>query len=82
MQTHAWVVPTVQSIHVLGIATVAASALMINLRLLGLYAAGPAAEGPGDLVRAGGWHRDAVKPGEKVEVVFSPLARPSARAER
>lgn len=28
---------------------------------------------PGNLVRAGGWRRDAVKPGEKVEVQFSPL---------
>jgi hypothetical protein len=28
---------------------------------------------PGNLVRAGGWRRDAVKPGEKIEVVFSPL---------
>jgi len=28
---------------------------------------------PGNLVRAGGWRRDAVKPGEQVEVVFSPL---------
>ena len=28
---------------------------------------------PGNLVRAGGWRRDAVKQGEKVEVVFSPL---------
>ena len=28
---------------------------------------------PGNLVRAGGWRRDAVKPGEKVEVLFSPL---------
>ena len=28
---------------------------------------------PGNLVRAGGWRRDAVKPGEKVEVSFSPL---------
>jgi len=28
---------------------------------------------PGNLVRAGGWRRDAVKPGERVEVVFSPL---------
>jgi hypothetical protein len=28
---------------------------------------------PGNLVRAGGWRRDAVKPGEKVEVAFSPL---------
>jgi hypothetical protein len=36
--SHAWVVPTVQSIHILAIATVAASALMIDLRLLGIYA--------------------------------------------
>jgi len=28
---------------------------------------------PGNLVRAGGWRRDAVKAGEKIEVVFSPL---------
>jgi hypothetical protein len=28
---------------------------------------------PGNLVRAGGWRRDAVKPGDKVEIVFSPL---------
>ena len=28
---------------------------------------------PGNLVRAGGWRRDAVKPGDKVDVVFSPL---------
>jgi hypothetical protein len=28
---------------------------------------------PGNLVRAGGWRRDAVKSGEKVEVTFSPL---------
>src|SRR6516162_4598808 len=28
---------------------------------------------PGNLVRAGGWRRDAVKPGETVEVLFSPL---------
>jgi len=28
---------------------------------------------PGNLVRAGGWRRDAVKPGERVQVVFSPL---------
>jgi Family of unknown function (DUF6152) len=28
---------------------------------------------PGNLVRAGGWRRDAVKPGERVEVTFSPL---------
>jgi hypothetical protein len=28
---------------------------------------------PGNLVRAGGWRRDAVKPGDTVEVEFSPL---------
>src|SRR5581483_1443989 len=28
---------------------------------------------PGNLVRAGGWRRNAVKPGDKVEVQFSPL---------
>jgi hypothetical protein len=28
---------------------------------------------PGNLVRAGGWRRDAVKPGDRVEVDFSPL---------
>ena len=28
---------------------------------------------PGNLVRAGGWRRDAVKPGDKVEVTMSPL---------
>ena len=28
---------------------------------------------PGNLVRAGGWRRDAVKKGDRVEVAFSPL---------
>jgi hypothetical protein len=28
---------------------------------------------PGNLVRAGGWTRNTVKPGDKVEVDFSPL---------
>jgi len=28
---------------------------------------------PGNLVRAGGWRRNAVKPGDEVEVLFSPL---------
>ena len=27
---------------------------------------------PGNLVRVGGWRRDAVKPGDEVEVVFHP----------
>jgi hypothetical protein len=35
-----WVVPTSQSIHILGVAAVFASALMINLRLLGVGAKG------------------------------------------
>lgn len=34
---------------------------------------------PGNLVRAGGWRRDAVKPGEKVEVTFSPLRDPEKK---
>ena len=34
---------------------------------------------PGNLVRAGGWRRDAVKPGERVEVVFSPLRDPEKK---
>jgi Family of unknown function (DUF6152) len=28
---------------------------------------------PGNLVRVGGWRRDAIKPGEQVEVLFNPL---------
>ena len=28
---------------------------------------------PGNLVRAGGWSRNAIKPGDKVTVNFSPL---------
>lgn len=39
IQVHDWITPTVQSIHILAISAVAASALMINLRLLGVYAA-------------------------------------------
>jgi uncharacterized protein DUF6152 len=34
---------------------------------------------PGNLTRVGGWHRDAVKPGEEVEVVFHPLRQPGKR---
>jgi hypothetical protein len=34
---------------------------------------------PGNLVRAGGWRRDAVKPGDKVEVVFSPMRDPEKK---
>jgi hypothetical protein len=39
IQSHEWVIPAVQSMHILAISMLAASALMINLRLLGLYAA-------------------------------------------
>jgi hypothetical protein len=34
---------------------------------------------PGNLVRAGGWRRDAVKPGDQVEVVFAPLRDPDKK---
>jgi len=34
---------------------------------------------PGNLVRAGGWRRDVVKPGDRVEVTFSPLRDPEKR---
>jgi hypothetical protein len=35
---------------------------------------------PGNLVRAGGWRRDAVKPGDRVQVDFSPLRDPEKRS--
>src|SRR5712671_6021475 len=38
IQRRAWIVPTVQSIHILSFALVVASALMINLRLTGIFA--------------------------------------------
>src|SRR5689334_10460260 len=37
IQTQAWIVPAVQSIHILAFALVLASALMINLRLIGIF---------------------------------------------
>ena len=37
MQVTNWVVPTVQTVHILAIAVVASSALMIDLRLIGLF---------------------------------------------
>src|SRR5438093_9208521 len=37
IQATDWVVPTVQSIHIMAIAVVAASALMIDLRLVGAF---------------------------------------------
>src|SRR3954468_3786146 len=36
IQTIDWIVPAVQTIHILGVAAVVSSALMINLRLLGV----------------------------------------------
>jgi hypothetical protein len=39
IQVTNWVVPTVQTIHILAIAVVASSALMIDLRLIGVFAA-------------------------------------------
>jgi Family of unknown function (DUF6152) len=37
---------------------------------------------PGSLVRAGGWRRDAVKPGDKIEVVFNPLREADKKGGR
>jgi hypothetical protein len=37
IQVAGWVVPTVQTIHILAIAVVASSALMIDLRLVGVF---------------------------------------------
>src|SRR5476651_1911487 len=37
MQVTNWVVPTVQTVHILAIAVIASSALMIDLRLIGLF---------------------------------------------
>lgn len=39
IQSIDWIVPTVQTIHIAAIAVVAASALMIDLRLLGAFSA-------------------------------------------
>src|SRR3954468_1162740 len=39
IQSIDWIVPTIQTIHILAITVVAASALMINLRLLGVFSA-------------------------------------------
>ncbi len=39
-QSQAWVVPTSQSLHILGVSVVFGCALMINLRLLGVSASG------------------------------------------
>jgi len=39
IQSIDWIVPTVQTVHILAIAVVAASALMIDLRLIGVFSA-------------------------------------------
>jgi len=39
IQSISWIVPTVQTIHILAITVVAGSVLMINLRLIGVFAA-------------------------------------------
>lgn len=39
IQSVDWIVPTVQTIHILAITVVAASALMIDLRLIGVFSA-------------------------------------------
>jgi hypothetical protein len=39
IQSISWIVPTVQTIHIAAIAVVAASALMIDLRLIGAFSA-------------------------------------------
>jgi hypothetical protein len=36
IQTKAWIVPTVQTVHILAIAVVATSALMVDLRVIGV----------------------------------------------
>ena len=45
VQSHGWVVPAVQTVHILAISAVAGSALMMNLRLLGVaFKAQPVAD--------------------------------------
>src|SRR4029079_18510188 len=39
IQSVDWIVPAVQTVHILAITVVAASALMINLRVLGVFSA-------------------------------------------
>jgi hypothetical protein len=38
-QVHAWVIPTIQSVHIVGIGVVVGSVLMMNLRILGMAGA-------------------------------------------
>jgi hypothetical protein len=37
IQTKAWIVPAVQTVHILAIAVVATSALMVDLRVIGVF---------------------------------------------
>jgi predicted tellurium resistance membrane protein TerC len=37
IQDHFWIVPTIQSLHILAIASVLVGALLINLRILGIH---------------------------------------------
>jgi uncharacterized protein DUF6644 len=39
IQVTSWVIPTTQTIHIMAIAAVASSALMVDLRLIGVFAA-------------------------------------------
>jgi hypothetical membrane protein len=39
IQVTKWIVPTVQTVHILAVAVVASSVLMINLRLIGVFGA-------------------------------------------
>lgn len=41
IQNHGWVIPAVQSLHILAIAIVATSLVVIDLKLLGVRAGGP-----------------------------------------
>jgi hypothetical protein len=40
LQTHSWIVPTSQSIHILGVSVLFTSALVINSRILGMGSTG------------------------------------------
>ena len=42
IQTHEWIVPAVQSVHILAVAVVVSTSLMLDLRLVGLLGRGQA----------------------------------------
>jgi hypothetical protein len=60
LQDHAWVIPTSQSIHILAVSIVFSSALMINLRLLGIGAKGRGVSQLSDTLIPWIWHGLAV----------------------